>query len=152
MGAYRVRNPGQTDEQSYQLREQIFDRYECGLPNTVVVPVFDYRPRAWKGDNTLQPDYLGARAIHQVVGEFQASSLANELLKAVGAEDELVNYVSWGFAAVSLKFSTPVGVVMFGLDTAASIYATYQSPNVYSTGWPGALDVNPHISLQDLAH
>jgi len=149
-GAYRIRNPGMTDEESYRLRDRLFDRYESGLPNTVIVPVFNYRPLEWRGDDTLCPVYLGARAIYQGLGEFQFSSVSGEIAERFGSSSGTVNIIEWIIAGVMLKASPPVGVTMFALDTAASIYATCRAPARYSVGWPGGLDVNPYITLAEL--
>ncbi len=154
-GAYRIRNPGMTDEESYRLRDRLFDQYECGLPNTVVVPVFNYRPLEWRGDDTLRPVYLGARAIYPGLGEFQSSSLSEEVAKLLGASEGNAQGVSTG-VGIALTFikKTPswVGPTLVLTDFALSIYATYRSPKQYSVGWPGALDVNPYIALERLAH
>lgn len=150
-GAYRIKNVGMSDAGADVFRDQLFDRFETSVPNTVIAPVFDYYRRK---PGLISPAYIGARITSQSVGEWQWSSATLEMAKSMGLPDPVgvVGDVAIPAMIVEhLKLGLGAGLAVELLNVAVgSVMATYDSPKRYGSGWPGGVNVNPSITLDQL--
>ena len=148
-GAYRVQNPGMSDEQARVMRDTIFNRQEIPSMNMLLEPVFDYQGQI---DGKVRPTYLGARMVGQKLGEFQYTSTIYEGARGLGASDGLASLASLGGQGALLFANPAVEAGVLVVDFTVSIGKTYRSPMDYSNGWPGYMDINPDIDLDRLTH
>ena len=152
-GVYSVRNPSMNEDQVSALRDALFGANESsGMPNTVIQPVFRYA-RTTAGE--IDPIYQGARMLNASV-DLQYHSAVIQALKAVGMSDGNSNgvgaLIDVGISLGVTKIGTAAasyGTVGGALiaDVVTSVVVSYNSPAVYSAGWPGGVDINPFIGL-----
>jgi hypothetical protein len=149
-GAYRIKNVGVSDADADVFRDQLFERFETSIPNTVFSPVFDYHRRK---AGLISPAYYGARITSKSVGEWRWSSATIEAADLVGLPQPVGVFgdiVVPGVATVVLSLGFGGGLALESLNVGlGSIAASYRGPANYATGWSGGGDVNPHIELAE---
>ncbi len=143
-GAYLIRNPGETEEQSLKNRDVLFNKH--AVFGAIISPAFDYDKAKYGSQGT--PQYVGAvRTVQSVqptyatMGDYVHVPVVDYLLGS-------------GAAAVAVKLAetAEAGGAGFGVYLAEafvfSIASTYQRPRVYSCGWswpaePHRPELNP---------
>jgi RHS repeat-associated protein len=158
-GVYTIQNPGTGDVA--RLRDEVFDRNQH--VNQIISPVFDYSQRV---NGRIRPFYLGAMRLTQSIDP-QYSSASFMFLERLGFSEFAAQIGSYtiqtagsaaaGEAVAAAGIATGFGASILGGATVlavdivpASIWATYDTPRVYSVGWPGGGIVNPAIQLENL--
>ena len=88
--------------------------------------------------------------VNQSVGDWQWSSVSAVAANSLNLPESIGVISNWAVPPVikaALGLSFKGGLMVGALNVAiGSVVATYQAPNNYSTGWPGVMDINPHIA------
>ena len=92
--------------------------------------------------------------INQGLSDLKNTNWRIQLARSTGVSEGTASLVATTLQVlVFVAKPTPaVGAGLIGLDVALSVKATYDAPRTYSSGWPGAVDVNTSIPLDQFGH
>ena len=152
-GVYTIDNPGMSDEQSLELRDNLF-KSQADEYGQLISPVFSYA----HVNGHVAPFYEGGRLTTASV-DIQLTTASAQAYGELGmSKSSASNFGFFTSAAIQVAswkakiLGGPlVGGGMLTADLIASVRATKQAPRSYSNGWPTGADVSPYVELSSFS-